>query len=172
MRGYQPGLSFVLAIGLLGGSVGVVAAQDAEPPIEFTGRLSFGPQVGPGTQERVEGRNEIRGSVFSTPVAAMSDPRLDGAWTRTNNLDQYDEPSVLTWQALWRVETEDGAWAGIETPIVFSDGSRSTTTAVLVGEDGYEGLTAVIEFEQGGDAWDLRGFIIDGEMPPLPEAEQ
>ena len=54
MRGYQPGLSLVLAIGLLGGSVGVVAAQDAEPPIEFTGRLSFGPQVGTGTFLRIE----------------------------------------------------------------------------------------------------------------------
>lgn len=67
------------------------------------------------------------------------------------------------------VETDDGAWQGLETPIVFSDGSRSTTTSVLVGEGDYEGLVAVTEFTIDGEAWDLRGVIIDGEMPPAPE---
>jgi hypothetical protein len=36
-----------------------------------------------------------------------------------------------------------------------------------VGE--YNGLVAVTEFALNGDAWDLRGVIIDGEMPPAPE---
>ena len=170
MKGLKTTLATVIAVGLLAGSAVGVAAQGAEPPAEFTGRLVFGPQVAFGSDVEADGRTESRGNAFRTPVTAMSDERLDGTWTRTNNIDFYEDPPVWTWQANWHVETEGGAWEGIETPIVFSDESRSTTTAVLVGEGAHDGLTAVIEFDQEGEGWDLRGVIIDGDMPPPPES--
>jgi len=170
VRAIKTSIISILAIGLLTGSAVGVAAQDGEPPTEFTGRLAFGPQVATGTEEDADGKTESRGNAFITPVVAMSDSRLNGTWTRTNNIDFWEDPDVWTWQANWHVETEGGAWEGIETPIVFSDESRSTTTAVLVGEDAHDGLTAVIEFAQEGEGWDLRGVIIDGDMPPPPES--
>jgi hypothetical protein len=151
---------------------GSVPGADApsEPPTEFTGRLLFAPRVVSGTEEQTDGKTEQRGNVFRAPVSQMSDERLDGAWTRTNNLDKYDEPSVSAWQTMWRVVTDDGAWQGLAAPITFSDGSRSTTTSVLVGEGDYDGLVAITEFALEGRGWDLRGIIIDGELPPPPEA--
>lgn len=161
-----------IAIVLLASTSVGVAAQDqetpAQAPVEFSGRLLYGPQTLAGTDTVVEGRTEARGNVFRTPVATMSDPRLHGSVTRTNNIDIYDDPPIWTWQALWRIETEEGAWQGVETPLVFTDGSRSTTTVILVGEGAYDGLIALTEFDHAGEAWDLRGVIIDGEMPPVP----
>jgi len=172
VRAIKTSIISILAVGLLAGSAVGVAAQDAEraAPVEFTARLEFGPQVATGSEQAADGRTEARGAAFRTPVTAMSDHRLSGTWTRTNNIDFYEDPAVWTWQANWRVVNEGGAWEGVETPIVFSDGSRSTTTAALVGEDGYEGFTAIIEFDLEGEGWDLRGVIIDGEMPPAPES--
>jgi hypothetical protein len=161
-----------VAIVLLASTWVAVAAQDqgatAQAPVEFSGRLLYGPQTLAGTDTVVEGRTETRGSVFRTPVASMSDPRLDGTVTRTNNIDFYDDPPIWTWQAFWRFETVEGAWQGVETPLVFTDGSRSTTTVVLVGEGAYDGLLAITEFDHEGDGWDIRGAIIEGEMPPAP----
>lgn len=171
MRTIRTAIVPILTLGILANSWLGAAAQEAPaPPVEFSGRLLYGPQVVVGTEEQAEGRYEIRGHAFRTPVGSMSDPRLDGRWTRTNNIDQHAEPSVWTWQATWRVENDQGAWEGVETPIVFADGSRSTTTAVLVGEGAYEGLTAVTEFDHEGEGWDLRGIVVEGEIPPPPEA--
>ena len=36
----------------------------------------------------------------------------------------------------------------------------------LVGEGGYEGITAVAEALVANDMWTLDGFIIEGEVPP------
>jgi hypothetical protein len=161
-----------VAIILLASTPVAVAAQDqetpAQAPVEFTGRLLYGPQTVAGTETDVGERTEVRGTAFQTPVLTMSDPRLDGIVTRTNNVDLYDDPPVWTWQALWRIETDEGAWQGVETPLVFTDGSRSTTTVVLVGEGAYDGLIALTEFDHESEGWDMRGAIIEGEMPPAP----
>jgi hypothetical protein len=161
-----------VAIVLLTTTSVAVAAPDQEDspqaPVEFSGQLQYGPQTVTGTETSVEGRTEVRGTVFHTPVLTMSDPRLDGTVTRTNNVDLYDDPPIWTWQALWRIETEDGAWEGVETPLVFTDGSRSTTMVALDGEGAYDGLTAITEFDHEGSGWNVRGVIIDGEMPPVP----
>lgn len=47
-----------------------------------------------------------------------------------------------------------------------------TAQRVFIGEDGYEGLTAVVvetSDSAGGTEWTYQGFILDGASPPLPE---
>jgi hypothetical protein len=110
----------LVAVGLLVSTAVGVAAQDkdtaAQAPVEFGGRLLFGPQIATGTDTVAEGRTEVRGSVFSTPVAEMSDPRLDGTVTRTNNIDIYDDPAIWTWHPVLRRHVLDYADAARPEP--------------------------------------------------------
>ena len=45
----------------------------------------------------------------------------------------------------------------------------NTTTGVLVGEGGYDGLVAVFDNLEQGQTWTLHGYILEGELPPDPE---
>ena len=44
-----------------------------------------------------------------------------------------------------------------------------TAQRVFIGEDGYEGLMAVVIETGAGTEWTYEGYILDGELPPLPE---
>ena len=69
----------------------------------------------------------------------------------------------------------DGWWHSSGYNNVYSDGDNSTYTDVLIGEGAYEGLTALMEsdFDELNPvcAWDVHGYIIEGQLPPMPEPE-
>lgn len=47
--------------------------------------------------------------------------------------------------------------------------ARSHLVLAITGEDGYEGLTAVVEFTHPrGINSEVRGFICEGPLPPEP----
>ena len=162
---------------LAGSALGAMAQApsptlDPLAPAEFSGRFLLGEQTVTGTEALVDGTAEQRGNVFAPTVAHMTDPRLDGTITLTINFDRHpmpDSDGVVVQTVTWRIENEAGAWQGSEQRLWLSDGSRSTTTAVLTGERAYAGLIAAWENDTLEDVgWDVRGFIVPGEAPPAP----
>jgi hypothetical protein len=174
VRGIKSSVSFVLAVGLLAGSAVGVTAQEADPtaqgPVEFTAMWSWGPDVRPDTIEAGEGVVMTRGGAWRPGViTTATDPRLEGAVTIAANSNQYlGGPEV--WTYAFRIENDGGAWQQLPT-INLDTGldDSSTTTGVLVGEGGYEGLVAVFDNLSQGQTWTLHGYIIEGELPPDPE---
>jgi hypothetical protein len=141
---------------------------DTAAPTAFTGRIQFGVCQEEST-ELVDGVLQMRGLTCSAPILEMSDPRLEGTATLEANLD--DRPSAVTlYVAAFRIEGDDGAWQQVPSlHFAGPDGRRSTKTIVFEGNGAYEGLTAVAEMSNTGDILDLRGFILEGEVPPIPD---
>ena len=162
---------FLLLAQPFGQQVGSVpgAATEAAPmvPVEFTARFIPVSSVRAATYETVDGRVEGRGNAWSPSISGMSDPRLDGTMTYSEDLDQYLAPgSYALGTVTYRIENDDGAWQG-STPI-FKEGSEDgPSVVVLVGEDTYQGLYAVMDTSD----WDaIRGVIFPAPPPSAPTA--
>ena len=174
MRGIKSGVISLVAIGLqAGSSVGVTAQETdttAQGPVEFTATWSWGPDVRTDTMDWEEGVVMTRGGAWRPGVmTSATDPRLEGAVTIAANSNQYPAgPEV--WNYAFRIENDGGAWQQLPT-ITIDTGPEdlNTTTGVLVGEGGYDGLIAVFDNLEQGQSWTLHGYIIDGELPPDPE---
>jgi len=189
MRPLRLSLVGTVMLALLGGlSVAVVAQDEAvQPAVEFSGRFVCTVDDQQGAMEAIflgrfdEGsliRREVRGSVMRTTVDEMSDPRLKGDWSTYVNTDEYiwvgtdSEPSPGLGTVVVRMENEEGAWQGSGSePYLPGVPVPEWGMLVLVGEDAYEGLTAVManHFVDEPCGWELRGYIVEGEMPPMPE---
>ena len=153
-------------------------SQDAvavvQPPVAFTGRVVCGPAVRTGVDESSpEGdlvRLRTRGWAWQ-PTATMSDPRLAGDYYVSYDSDDYESSTVTSvGSGTWRIENEDGAWQGSFTNIKYPDSTTIVSTA-LVGEGAYDGLTALWEstnIRPLGCAWDVRGLILEGDVPVAP----
>ena len=174
MRAIRTTTISILALGLLAGSTVGVAAQDADTttqaPVEFTAKWSWGSSVRADTMEWDEGVVMTRGGAWRPGVmTSASDPRLEGAVTIAANSNQYPGgPEV--WNYAFRIENDGGAWQ--QSPTITIDtgpDDLDTTTGVLVGEGGYDGLIAVFDNLEQGQTWTLHGYIIEGELPPDPE---
>lgn len=175
MRGSKSSLGFVLAIGLLAGSAVGVAAQDEQAsPVEFSATWEFGPVIRTGTSEAADGAIRERGWAWQpSAISAATDPRLEGSLSIAANSDDYGArggPQV--WHYGFRIENEEGAWQMLPTAsLTYPDGEVSPTVGIFVGEGAYEGLHAVFEHQTDGETgvWELRGYVIEGELPPAPE---
>jgi hypothetical protein len=159
---------------VLGWSVGA-AAQDktapAQLPAEFTGHIACGPEVRSPTSETQGGVVQGRGGAWH-PTATMSDRRLEGDYYISFDGDTYSSPAgTAVGAGTWRIENDEGAWQGSYTNVGFADGTASVVSTPLVGEGAYGGLTAIWESTYDGEAcaWDVRGVIIEGDVPAAPE---
>ena len=160
------------------------AATDAapQPPTEVSGHIECGPEVRSGTYDSeaypladgqlVIGRTQ--GYAWQ-PTATMSDPRLEGTYHISYDDDAYTYPGA-TFDRLgtgtWRIENEEGAWQGSYTNAGLTDDTMTAATTILTGEGADEGMSVYWEIAPGtwsGCAWDVRGLIIDGTVPPAPE---
>jgi len=64
----------------------------------------------------------------------------------------------------------DGSWqSDVLGGVDFPGASGKTQFHTIDGAGGYEGLTAIVELVGRGHSTDLRGVIIDFELPPDPE---
>ena len=168
MRLFRSPLVLMATLALVAGPAAAVTAQSPSssipPTVPFTGRIHFGECTG-GSTVVVDGVTQTRGDLCQTPVLEMSDPRLDGDVTVRSDFDVYpDGLTVLRWA--FRIENEGGAWQ--QQPVLtmnFPDGTYSTVTISLIGEGGYEGLTAVAEVPVSNDTWSLDGLIFPGDLP-------
>ncbi len=123
-------------------------------------------EVAGGLQERVRVR---------TASSEMSDARLSGTVTVTDNADRFIEGTdAFLGDILWGtivIENDQGMWTGslTGTSDLSADG-RGVTYIQLVGADAYEGLSAVLFEREEGVApdfeWDWNGIIFSGNLPP------
>ena len=149
-------------------------------PVEVTACIRPGPEVHRGTEERIEvplssGEMAIlrgRGFTCRQSLTSVSDPRLEGTLHQAWDEDQYALPGnelgakVATFTD--RIENDEGAWQGSAVLLSYPDGTTSCTPMVMTGEGAYEGLTAVVAFEAFYEDCAVRGYIIDGSVPPPP----
>jgi hypothetical protein len=182
MKGLRFTVMAVIAVGLLAGpAVGVTAQDEAAPavPVEFTGHIVCGPEVRTGMTDVPLSETETsvvqnRGWAWQ-PSATMSEPRLVGTYYYAYDGDEYRTEGVTgvpsVGSGTWRIENDEGAWQGSHTSAGFSDGTFSKATTILNGEGAYEGWTVIWEEQHDGPTctWDVRGVIIEGEVPAAPE---
>lgn len=158
----------LLALAMVAGPAPAVTAQSPSPStpstVPFAGRIAFGDCTG-GSTVIVDGLIQTRGEVCDVPVLEMSDPRLDGEVTVHDDNDVYpDGLALFRWA--FRIENDGGIWQ--QQPVLtvkFPDGTYSTATITLIGEGGYDGLTAVAEVAVSDDIWSLDGQVFEGEVP-------
>ena len=178
MRRIRTTLTTAIAIGLLAGSAVGVAAQDAEvaAPVEVTGTDVEGACPG-GPSEYAAPVRHNRGFVC-THTWTMSDPRLDGTFTRAWNLDFYQDGTGLDFgYATGRLENDGGAWSGSGIQFWADSeegyGPLSMETYTLKGEGGYEGMTVHLysNFLDDGPP-SPHGILFEAEAAPMPEPVQ
>ena len=148
-------------------------ATAASVPTEFTARWQTGPGLRAPSVSDVDGVIQMRDGAWRPDIPnAAVEPRMRGTLTVTMSADDYPGvggPTLVSYA--FRIENEDGAWQQSSTPnITFLDGSVSTSVGVLVGEGGFEGQHELVEVASDARTgiWDLRGYIVDGDLPPAP----
>ena len=175
MRAIKTGIVATISISLLAGAAIGVAAQEedtaAQEPVEFTAKWAWGGGVRSDSTEFVDGVMKTRGGAWRPGVLeSASDPRLEGAITIAANSNQYPGGAEV-WNYAFRIENDEGVWQQLPTITLDSViDDLNTTTGVMVGEGGYAGLIAVFDNLEEGQSWRLHGYIIEGELPPAPEA--
>ena len=126
------------------------------------------------TEESVEELSAYEYDASGNEIIRMaveaSDPRLSGAWTEVWGCRGAP---VEVCVASVRVENEGGTWLGTHEGYR-REGIDNLAPTILEGQDGYAGLTAVLDYAQHhgasvgkGIAGD--GYIVDFEMPDPPE---
>jgi hypothetical protein len=165
-------LSIVIAIGLVAGSMIGVAAQEA--PAEFTAEWGFGPTIEAGARVSDEDAVQYSGEVWRpSTVVEATDPRFRGELTNSWNHDDYPDGSNIG-AITFTVRNAEGAWL-MEPAMAlgFPDSEYwPLLNAVFMGEDGYDGLSALVQIETADDGWQLHGYIIDEASLPTVEPYQ
>lgn len=166
MRGSKSGLVSIIAVGLLAGSVvGVVAQDEAAPPVDpatFTAdAVLHGEYVEVGCEFSdgvLHCRDEFQMAVDAT------DPRASGTLTYGLNRDTHSFVKVHAGTVT--VENDDGQWAGTFTGYWDQQGGR-IFHARLAGQDGYEGWTMLLDdfCECNTPTSVMQGVIIPGDLP-------
>jgi len=129
------------------------------------------PAAGPMWQEDVAVDGGFRQRVReSHATSEMSDARLSGSVTITDNADRFFVADEFVGDVLWGtivIVNDQGTWTGPLT----GTGDLSADIGVfyyeLVGAGAYEGLSAIIfERETGTSDSDWNGVIFSGNLPP------
>lgn len=146
------------------------------PAFEVTGRFMTDRGTAAWTEEdtAVENGRRQRGAHY-TGRTEMSDPRLSGDVTGTDNADRFCDglcgPGTFRTDVHWgplEISNEGGTWTGTMV------GTNLTATDYeLVGTGDYEGLSAIILETDPGNATEdglavlaWEGVVFPGELPP------
>ena len=168
----------ILAAGMLAGAtVGVTAQDEAAAEVtSFTGTLSFSEVLRESTDtDRGDGFTEYAGfSVLNS--LESSDPRLTGDHRVVINSvgvpfwwEAPGGPSVVH-TTLHELTNDGGSWLGEET--TFSSAELDLVApgvVALVGQDGYEGLTAYAVIDDTQQPPTISGVVFPTAMPGVPE---
>jgi hypothetical protein len=152
---------------------------------EFTACVPGNAEFKTGTNERevVSGDDgdvtieRTRGFTWRGTITA-TDPRFSGthyySWDANGYTPGSANPQAPTveGQASWaeghRIENDQGAWQGWAVGVSLPDGTEVAGPAVLTGEGGYAGLTAVLLGTDGACFFDFRGIVMEVPDPPVP----
>ena len=144
----------------------------AGSPQLVTGQLLYDAPTSGEFQEEVVVDGGLRERVrVRTARSEMSDPRLTGTVTVTDNADRFiDGTELFLGDVLWgtiAIENDQGTWAGTSTGTTdLSADGRGVTYIELVGAGGYEGLSAVLFERETATTLDWNGVIFSGNLPP------
>jgi hypothetical protein len=133
---------------------------------EWMGDACCGDEV--ETHDGDGNRLTLRNMTDGGPVLS-NDPRLEGTFSMVWNLDEFAqldsvERAELSWGE-FRIENEGGVWFGTASNVrdLEQPDWTSHTVYQLTGEDGYEGLSALL-FSTNDDTW--AGIVFPGDLPP------
>jgi hypothetical protein len=163
-------MSAVISIGLLVGSIVGVAAQDERvAPVEFTGATTFSGCVGTKQIETSDGvTRTLSADVgrYCQPriVEPFTDPRLQGQHYNWHNNDEHAD-GPLIYALAFSIVDDAGPWRGIPD-IYLPEGASGDQ--ILVGEGAYDGFTIIATVDLVGETWNWHGWIIEGDLPPIP----
>ena len=166
----------ILAVGLLAGSAVGVAAQDEDATTSsFTGTSSFVEVISEGTWGEPL-PNGLIGAADNVGLHRWesSDPRLAGDAVVANSaVIDPDKGNVLT-VSTYELTNDGGSWVGEHTAFGSSDALGPDVgnlgPIILVGRDGYDGLTAYVmnQFDMAANA-EFSGVIFPTALPSFPE---
>ena len=91
---------------------------------------------------------KLRGNTWQPVVQTMSDPLLEGTHTISFDEDNFGsalEGGFQVAAGTWRIVNEKGAWQGSYHIFDMPDGEEVVVTVPLIGEGGYDGLSAIWE---------------------------
>lgn len=98
-----------------------------------------------------------------------TDPRLSGTWTMVQSGHGFGEPGTPEAFGVYvgtvRLRNEDGVWVG--EVLNFNSDPYERMRLVVEGEDGYAGLTAIID--QGAEFGEFQGIVFDYGLPQKPD---
>ncbi|MEX1345514.1 MAG: hypothetical protein AB1Z63_12690 [Candidatus Limnocylindrales bacterium] len=124
MKGVKFGASSIVTIGLVATSAIGVAAQEAEPPTEFSGRWVY--------SYTIEDRDS--GGTWAFLAEDISEPRFDGCISIVGNESVLANGASI-WHSAFRIENEEGAWQEVPAPLLrFDHAAASTRTGLFEGE--------------------------------------
>jgi hypothetical protein len=169
-----------------GTPAGEATEESLAAPVAVTASIDPGDYVGPpATQERVDTPSSedammtlarYRGDTYIQPWTEVSDPRLEGTYTRSWDEDEYFQgPAFLSVVVTTdRIENDEGAWQGSSVWYRPAQGEPSIAPMVMVGEGAYEGLTAILGGVEAYGECAVTGYIIEGSIPapPVPPSDQ
>ena len=184
MRTLRLSLAGTVILALLGATGGVAMAQDGQEETfgatYVTGTTTSLMDIASAIPAFEEARVSLYGEAQIREVE-WSDPRLPASMRLTQNLDYYDidrDELIGAIPLIQNVLLEDqvGAWTGTVYGLLEEtiDGRiPQTVLMILDGEGAYEGLSAMLrttgEPPAQGEAADWEGYILEGEMTPIPE---
>ena len=168
----------ILAIGLLAGSAVGVAAQDEEAAgaTSFTGTGIGGEPIEVEMTEADLGNGftAVDGFTYRNAWEA-SDERISGDVIGVVNriVDPSSSvpgtlPDVIMSLAI-ELTNDGGSWLGEGRGFASSDLGVVKELYTLVGQGGYEGLTAYAIIESTGPETTLSGIILPTALPDMPE---
>lgn len=148
--------------------------------VPFTARYVYQQRRAGDATTLPNGTPQVADEAWVFRSIEASDPRLEGNMVVNATYDKYDGVSLTT--HVLRIENDAGAWqegpyyrmtwADRDTPGDEEVQAGEARQGLLVGEGEYEGLVAlVVSTEQltGGGSTLLEGYIVDGDLPPVPD---
>jgi hypothetical protein len=103
-------------------------------------------------------------------TSEMSDARLSGSVTVTDNADRFAVADEIVGDVLWGtvvIENDQGTWTGPLTGTSDLSADQAGITYIeLVGVGAYEGLSAILFQRETATTIDWNGVIFSGNLPP------
>jgi hypothetical protein len=155
---------------------GSVLGADAEAmtPKRVTGNIIYAPRPCTEPDSEQDGAVlRLRNRVCSPMRWMSSDPRLSGTVTLVESEDVYqmDDGIVSVTSVAEFVSNDEGGWVCSGGALYEGSGDDGTYVGTPMstcsGQDGYEGLSAVLVFDTV--ELEFEGLVFRGDFPPVPE---
>ena len=186
MRDIRSSLSTILAIGLVAGSAGAVAAQDeaSDPSAAawVTGSVVFASgceNATVSTEDGVLRQRGLRCGANSPQQWQSDDPRFAGTGIVAHSSDAYttDDGTYQVISSAFEVRNDAGGWQctnadGLLAGTSLFDASLQEFRMTCLGDGDYAGTTAilVVDFtDLDAPTKPFEGLVFPGDVPPLPE---